>query len=383
MASNNNNETISRASLHTQKKFELIEKYIMPWAQKLMNNASCKGLVFIDCMCNSGLYRDENGATIEGTPLRVAHILRDIAGQYPLKQVYLYFNDRDAAKTALLSEKVPKETANFHIEITCKDASELLKTIGPKLDQPNLHYFLLYDPYDANIDWEALLPFFRHWGEVMINHMVSDPVRAISQVKKESTMQKYEGTYMADFEKLVPFGSDKAAYEKRVLQIINALKGQRRYYVAAYPFYNTQNSQVYSLIHCTSNSVGFELYKKTAWQTFGDHSSNKNTHGHENQLMLDLEGSGTITTQTDESCFTVLDIAKYIQYRFKGKRDVPLEEVYRSLESHPIFPADGYRSQIKNYLRSDFGAEINSRRNPVTGKRETQISFSEGKINYE
>lgn len=81
MASKNNNELISRASLHTQKKFELIEKYIMPWAQKLMNNVSCKGLVFIDCMCNSGLYRDENGATIEGAPLRVAHILRDVAGQ--------------------------------------------------------------------------------------------------------------------------------------------------------------------------------------------------------------------------------------------------------------------------------------------------------------
>lgn len=384
MASSNNNETISRARLHTQKKFELIEKYIMPWAQKLMNNASCKGLVFIDCMCNSGLYHDENGETIEGTPLRVARILRDIAGQYPFKQVYLYFNDRDAAKTALLSEKVPKETANFHIEITCKDASELLKTIGPKLDQPNLHYFLLYDPYDASIDWEALLPFFRYWGEVMINHMVSDPIRAISQVKKESTMQKYEGTYrVSDFEQLVPFGSDKAAYEKRVLQIINALKGQRRYYVAAYPFYNTQNSQMYSLIHCTSNPVGFELYKKTAWQTFGDHSSNKNTHGNENQLMLNFDGSGTITTMTDESCFNVRDIAKYIQYRFKGKRDVPLEEVYRSLESHPIFPADGYRSQIKDHLKTDFGAEINVIKNPVTGKRETRVSFSEGKINYE
>ena len=53
MASSNNHETISRASLHTQKKFELIEKYIMPWAQKLMNNSNCKGLVFIDCMCNT------------------------------------------------------------------------------------------------------------------------------------------------------------------------------------------------------------------------------------------------------------------------------------------------------------------------------------------
>ena len=99
--------------------------------------------------------------------------------------------------------------------------------------------------------------------------------------------------------------------------------------------------------------------------------------------MLDLEGSGMITTQTDESCFTVFDIAKYIQYRFKGKRNVPLEEVYRSLESHPIFPADGYRTQIKDYLKSDFGAEINIIKNPVTGKRETRVSFSEGKINYE
>ncbi len=384
MASSNINETISRASLQTQKKFELIEKYIMPWAQKLMNNTSCEGLVFIDCMCNSGQYRNDNGAMIEGTPLRVARILRDVAGQYPYKQVYLYFNDRDEAKIALLREKVPKDTANFHIEITCKDASELLRTIGPKLNRPNRHYFLLYDPYDANIDWEALLPFFRYWGEVMINHMVSDSVRAISQVKKESTMQKYEGTYMvSDFEELVPFGSDKAAYEKRVLQIINVLKGQRRYYVAAYPFYNTQNSQMYSLIHCTSNPIGFELYKKTAWQTFSDHSSNKNTHGRENQLMIDLEGSGTITTQTDESCFTVLDIAKYIQYRFKGKRDVLLEEIYRSLESHPIFPAEGYRSQIKNYLKSDFGAEIKNVRNTDTGKKETRVTFSEGKVDYE
>ena len=384
MASSNNHETISRASLHTQKKFELIEKYIMPWAQKLMNNPSCKGLVYIDCMCNSGLYHDDNNVLIEGTPLRVSRILRNIAGQYPFKQVHLYFNDQDEAKTALLSKKVPKETSNFHITITSKDASELLRSIGPELDHPNLHYFLLYDPYDADIDWEGLLPFFRHWGEVMINHMVSDPVRAISQVKKKITMQKYEGTYMvSDFEKLVPFGSDKAAYEKRILQIINALKGKRRYYVAAYPFYNTQNSQMYSLIHCTSNPVGFELYKKTAWQTFENHSSNKNTHGHENQLMLDFNGSGKITTQTDESCFTVLDIAKYIHYCFKGQRDVPLEEVYNSLKAHPVFPADGYRSQIRDYLKSDFGAEIKFVKDPVTGQKETRVSFAEGKFNYE
>lgn len=34
----------------------------------------------------------------------------------------------------------------------------------------------------------------------MINHMVSDPVRAISSAKKKTTKVKYENTYLEDFE---------------------------------------------------------------------------------------------------------------------------------------------------------------------------------------
>lgn len=47
---------ISKASPHTIKKFELIEEYIKSWAQKLLLTESCNGLIFIDCMCNSGVY---------------------------------------------------------------------------------------------------------------------------------------------------------------------------------------------------------------------------------------------------------------------------------------------------------------------------------------
>ena len=45
---------ISKASPHTIKKFELIEEYIKSWAEKLLLTDSCNGLIFIDCMCNSG-----------------------------------------------------------------------------------------------------------------------------------------------------------------------------------------------------------------------------------------------------------------------------------------------------------------------------------------
>lgn len=52
---------ISKASPHTIKKFELIEEYIKSWAQKLLLTESCNGLIFIDCMCNSGVYTDDAG----------------------------------------------------------------------------------------------------------------------------------------------------------------------------------------------------------------------------------------------------------------------------------------------------------------------------------
>ena len=212
----------------------------------------------------------------------------------------------------------------------------------------------------------------------MINHMVSDSIRAITQVKKATTKEKYEGTYLIDFENLVPFGSDKTAYEERVRHIINVLKGNRRYYVAAYPFYNTRNSQVYSLIHCTSNPIGFKLYKKTAWQTFGDKSSTKNTHGAENQLMFSFEADPTLSTVTDESCFFVKDIAKYLQDCFAGQEDIPLAELWKQLELHPIFPADGYCNQIKAELKNSFGARIRRIKNEATGKQDMLVSFTRG-----
>lgn len=67
---------IGHANPHTIKKFELIEKYVEAWAHKLLQNQYCSGLVFIDCMSNSGEYVDDNGKQVFGTPVRVAKYLR-------------------------------------------------------------------------------------------------------------------------------------------------------------------------------------------------------------------------------------------------------------------------------------------------------------------
>lgn len=365
---------ISKASPHTIKKFELIEEYIKSWAQKLLLTESCNGLIFIDCMCNSGVYTDNTGQLVKGTAVRVSEALREAARTYTQKNIHIYLNDKDKARVDELKKHLLQDERNFKIVTSCSDAHELLRTIGPQLyGTGHLHYFLLYDPYDATIDWEALLPFFRNWGEVMINHMVSDPVRAISSAKKKTTKVKYENTYLEDFEKLVPYGSDKTAYEARVEEIINSLKGARRYYVSAFPFYNTQNSLVYNLIHCTSNKEGFKLYKRSAWKVFGAQSSTK--HSVENR-QLSFNFLGEIAEEEDESCLHVIDIAKYLQRSFRGRKQVPLDEMWELLDNHPIFPSEGFRNEVKGNLTGFFDAKIEQIVSPDTGKKEMVISFS-------
>lgn len=78
---------ISKASPHTIKKFELIEAYTKSWAQKLLLNDSCNSLVFIDCMCNSGMYTDNTGQSVKGTVIRVSEALLEAARTYTNKSI--------------------------------------------------------------------------------------------------------------------------------------------------------------------------------------------------------------------------------------------------------------------------------------------------------
>lgn len=374
MSSSNNRKVISKASPHTVKKFDLIEEYIKSWAQKMMLNDACNGLVFIDCMCNSGIYTDVEGKFVKGTPMRVAEALLDVARTYTQKQVFLYLNDNSGDKIEELKKHLPAEERNFRIVTSVGDGNELLKTIGSQLKQTkHLHFFLLYDPYDASIDWDALLPFFRNWGEVLINHMISDSIRAISLVKNDSAKKKYEGTYLVDdVKKLIPFGSNKAAYEQRLREVIEFLKGssERKYYIAAFPFFNTKNSLVYDLVHCTSHEAGFKLFKKTAWKTFGDQSSLKNRRGEERQLVMDFAEGNLCRNIIDEYCYNINSVASYVQDNFRGKKDVSLDDVWSLLDEHPIFPSDGYKSQIKSVLKKDYDAQISRQTISFSDRRE-------------
>ena len=349
------NALIETASYHTLGKVKLVSEYARLWAYKLINYKECKKICFIDCMSNCGQYYDENGKIVEGTALRVARSLFGVSKNYPDKKICLVFNDIVLEKVNHLRQLTPNNTSNYTIEFYAKDANDLLKEM---VLEDDTCYLLLYDPYKADIDWEAILPFFRSWSEVIINHMISDPIRVSKSQLKKDTLERYKKTYLLDFDS-VPYGTNRKAYEQRIEDIIKSLKKKRRTsFIASFPFYNTKNALVYDLLHITTNLKGFKLFKKTAWKTFGGKSSLKDTKGKEDQLLLDFENDGYNKANTDENCYYIKDIADYIQDKYNSSSNVPIEEMWNLLDTHPVFPSDGFRKEIILELKNTHHAIV-------------------------
>ena len=353
-------ETITKISPHTVKKFELIEKYVDEWTRKILGikgvngMPGSKGVIYIDCMCNSGLY-EVDGNIVEGTALRVAKKLNEIISNYPGKEAILIFNDLLPERVELLRSEIEKANlSNIIVSYSNGDCDVFLKGLNLSDYQKSYNTLLLYDPYNASIDWSAIKPYLNRWGEVIINHMSSDTTRGISQAKKQDVIARYEETYQSNISQLL--NTDKAGLDNIVVSIIrnNINKGSSGYYVSLAPFYNRTNGKLYSLIHCSANIEGTKLYKKVTWKTFGDKSSMKNTHGVEEQFVLDFNGDGFLNSVTDEDCYYVKDIAKYIFEKYSAFGRVSLEAMYKDLDVHPIFPSDGYKNEIKAELKERY-----------------------------
>lgn len=354
-------QIVGTASHHTLQKFDIFEKYIKAWAQKLLNYSNCQKIVFIDCMSNSGEYRDSEGKNVYGTPVRAAKILSDYAYQYPNKEIVLYFNDNSAEKIELLKSIIKfRERSNYHIDFGIGDGNKYLDRIcGDFVGRDGTHYLLIYDPFDASICWPSLVHYLNNWGEVIINHMVSDTARAVRVAKSPQAIEKYENTYLASLKSLVECGSDKKLFEERIKDIIKSLRaGRKQCYIASFPFFNSQNTLLYNLLFCSGNIEGLKLYKKTVWQQFEGKSSEKKTHFSSEQQVFDFSGNDIVSYSSDEGCYTVHDIADYVFKAFKGKGEVSLKDIWSMLDEHPIFPSDGFKPQIKKDLAERYGAIV-------------------------
>lgn len=350
---------------HTIKKFELVGEYVKGWAHKILGYGESKGLIYIDCMCNCGKYYDGSGNIIEGTALIVAKEINKINSRYN-KKANLYFNDLDIDKISLLKRELDSLDLEFvNIYYYNVDANELLRKIAD-LSIKEYNTLLFYDPYQADIDWDALEPFFNIWGEVIINHMVSDVIRGAKNVSNPMKIAKYEKTYQKSIEEIIEtsnYPNNREEFEKITNSIIGSrvASDTKKYYIASFPFYIKTNQLIYNLIFFSWNIKGVRLFKKTAWNTFGGQSSIKHIVAKEiqGQMCIDFE-TGNIKNESKSGVYTVYDIAKNIYTNYVDRGEVSWNEIFGQLDMHPIFPSDGYIKEIKRELKESFGT-VNKR----------------------
>lgn len=350
--SKHDNSIITTVAPHTIKKIELIEAYVDKWARKILGFKESKGIIYIDCMSNSGEYHDEKNNVVEGTAIRVAKKLNEIILNYPNKKVILIFNDLEKNRVDYLEKKIIELKLNKNIQVTyqSEDCNSFLQGLNFS-EWKEYNTLLLYDPYNASINWDAIKPFLNCWGEVIINHMVFDTPRGVTQAKRKSVIERYEETYQRDISSLIE--TDKSELDRIIVSIIknNLNRTNTSYYISLAPFYNRTNGKLYSLFHCTSNIEGIKLYKRVTWKTFGDKSSLKKSHNDNNQPLLDFGPEMYLQEVSDPECYTVSDIAKYIYEYFNTKENITLNEIYAVLDEHPIFPSEGYKNKIKTELK--------------------------------
>ena len=353
-------DPVTIARPHTLKKFELISRYVDEWARKILGYEKSNGVVYIDCMSNCGMYYNEMGKLVEGTAILVVKILNNIMKNYGDKKALIFFNDIEEDRVNRLKQYIDCiDHQNLNISYNVGDASQFLKSLVKRKFE-RFNTLMIYDPYDASIDWDAINPYLKIWGEVIINHMVSDTVRGATVAQKSSVIAKYQETYQKKINEIVELGCDKNKLNQIILDILNeqTADSQRKHFIASFPFYNRTNGQVYNLIHCCAHIEGLKLYKKVAWKTFGGKSSLKDTHGQENQMCMVFDEVVTTETPTDENCFYVKDIAKYIFDRYSDRGTVSLDEIYYDLDRHPVFPSDGFKQKIKDELKSIYGVSF-------------------------
>ena len=352
--------SVMEIDAYTKRKYDLIEKQIEQWALRQLEGESSRGIIYIDCFSGSGLAA-YGGKLLYSAPLRAAKKLFDAALSFPSKEVYLYFCDAEekniAALKGKLAELLPQSAANFHVYYHTADGNFLLKRMGEQLSsEKRLGYFLYYAPSPLAFDWEALAPFIRTWGDVLIDPVYPGTVKPLP----EALQQEKDGMCLSRFARLAPHGKTREAYDERLAQVLAEPQEPQPVQVAAFPVFDAEKKLSREVLCCTGDFALFRSFKAAAWQSLSRKTKPISKQSSAVQLMLDLDSSdgGIVARQEqeapEESCFTSSDIARYLACLLQGTK-VPRAQVWSRLEVHPVFPSDGFRNPVRRELKSRYG----------------------------
>lgn len=306
----NNDKHLDEAKLHTQYKIKYIKNYVKRWLNVAVN-CSKRNIVFIDSMCNAGVYK--NG--IKGTCIEVVELFIQYAKENNNKQFYIFLNDYDANRIKILNEILDNydKPNNLKISIKNKEVVEYLNLLIDKNIFTSSCFTLLYtDPYNFGIPnlLSTIKNFInKYYCELLFNFFSSDIRRNRNNISAQDKMSKIKNELSSVITNInVVEDENKEILDK----LINTYKNTKNIkYSFAYRFNNTNNAELYYIIFFTPNRRGLELIKETIWEVFnGEESFKKQIDIDKNQLKLFNTDALLINTYSRPMRESIINLAK-------------------------------------------------------------------------
>lgn len=306
----NNDKYLDEAKLHTQYKIKYIKNYVKRWLNVAVN-CSQRNIVFIDSMCNAGVYK--NG--IKGTCIEVVELFIRYAKENNNKQFYIFLNDYDENRIKILNEILNSydKPNNLKISVKNKEVVEYLNLLIDKNVFTGSCFTLLYtDPYNFGITnlLSTIKNFIdKYYCELLFNFFSSDIRRNRNNISAQDKMSKIKNELSSVITNInVVEDENKEILDK----LINTYKNTKNIkYSFAYRFNNTNNAELYYIVFFTPNRRGLELIKETIWEVFnGEESFKKQIDIDKNQLKLFNTDDLLINTYSRPMRESIINLAK-------------------------------------------------------------------------
>ena len=286
LIANKNGKCLDEAKLHTQYKIKYIKDYVRRWLNVAVNSRQ-RNIVFIDSMCNAGIYK--NG--VKGTCIEVIELFIEYAKENQAKQFYVFLNDYDQDKIMVLKKLISNYNTpnNLRINITDKDVVKYLTLLIEKNIFSNSCFTLLYtDPYNFGIPnlLTTIKTFIdKFYCELLFNYFSSDVTRNKNNTSAKNKMSKIKNELSSV---ITDINIDDDENKEILNKLISTYKDTKNIkYSFAYRFNNTNNAELYYIIFFTPNKRGLELIKESIWKVFnGEESFKKQIDIDKSQLKL-------------------------------------------------------------------------------------------------
>lgn len=380
----------------TKDKLDILENYITAWMMKILqanyNGRTYSGVVFIDCMCSSGMYIDDDNQVVTlGTSIRAAkRFITNKKNRFNDKDFTLILNDID--HDSVLCQKCRIEGLNDHDLISSfyyeKDVSKFLtdETVFNHISKDN-HVLLFYDPYAADIRWNEIKTFIEELNnrhirfDIILTHFhQNDTQRALyagNRLTNPLSILKYEQTYLLSIDELYDALDKLDSVEKslwfrdRIIHIMSNQLGLNINQIAYAPIFNSMNKDVYDIVCYSKSMKGKLLFKQVM---FDNNKEDKKTqNGYQVKALFDFDDEETNYLQdrkehSEKYIYYSLDhYARTIAKKFNKKNYVTFQELKNYLDNHPYINFENTKIELYNLLKKNHNVIIS------TGKIEDRI----------